>query len=401
MASLKIYKALTISVLTRPLPGELFMKTPKPIHYLLVLLLACGTTFAKQTNDEKKESSEAQEKEQERKEEEERKEKQRKAEEEIKQAFPYSFNDIRDNLVIVEHENGTGSGFIAKMGEHYYIFTNQHVIFGASKIRFKSVSGKQLHPKKVELSASRDIARLLLDTDEGFAVSGNIIMDSPIGVFGNSDGAGVATELYGKINGIGADLVEVSADFVSGNSGSPVLNHDKEVIGIASYVRFSGNNRSKKGTKFENKTRRFCYRIADSRWVSVNWGKYNKKYGAPYAENEQLLRSLETIYNDWDGDVSNRIQLGIDSNRHILSWAETHNEMTSKYRGQSKFRSECAKSLETLGGLCKGASLTTAKLLASEEKYLTDFLKDGFKRQANTFHAYEDLNLYISSLMRR
>lgn len=367
------------------------MENLKFLSPLIILLLACGTLFAEQTDDEKKEAAK----------EEERKEEQRKEENEIKQTFPYSFNDIRNYLVIIEHENGMGSGFVAKMGEHYYIFTNQHVLFGAKKISFTSISGEKLRPKKVELSATRDIARLLLDTDEGLAVSDHIEMDAAIGVFGNSDGAGVATELYGKVNGIGGELLEVSADFVSGNSGSPVLNLDQEVIGIASYVSFSGNSLTKKGTKFENKTRRFCYRITGSRWIAVNWGKYNTKYGVPYSENEQLLRCLKTIYDEWDGEISDRVHLETGSDRRILSWSQAHNEITTKYRGQGKFRSECSKSFANLGSLCKSESTVTKHFLSSEEKYLTDFLSDGFERQAYTFHAYEEVSTYVSDLLHQ
>lgn len=362
------------------------MKNLKFLSLLIILLLACGSAFSEQTADEKKEEDA---------------EKSRAESKIIKKEFSYSFNDIRDHLVVIEHENGMGSGFVAKMGDHYYIFTNQHVILGAKKISFKSVSGKQLRPKKVELSATRDIARLLLDTDEGLAISGNIEMDAPVGVFGNSDGAGVATELYGKINGVGGDLVEVSADFVSGNSGSPVLNLNQEVIGIASYVRFSSNSRSKEGTQFENKTRRFCYRITGSRWIAVNWGKYNTKYGIPYSENEQLIQCLKTIYDEWDGDISDRVHLETGSDRRILSWSQAHNEITTKYRGQGKFRSECSKSFANLSSLCRSEFTVTKHFLSSEEKYLTDFLSDGFERQVHTFQAYEEASAYVSDLLHQ
>lgn len=358
------------------------MKKPKPLRVLWIVLLICGTTFAEQTDAEKENSK-----------------KSRAESKIIKKEFAYSFNDIRDHLVVIEHENGMGSGFVAKMDGHSYIFTNQHVIFGANKISFKSVSGKQLRPKKVELSATRDMARLLLDTDEGLAISGNIEMDAPVGVFGNSDGAGVATELYGRINGIGGELVEVSADFVSGNSGSPVLNLNQEVIGVASYVRFSGNSRTKEGTQFENKTRRFCYRITGSRWLAVNWGKYNKKYGTLYLENEQLISCLEEIYASWTDDLTTGVQLNANSDRQILSWSQTHNALIAKYRGQGKFPAEFAKSLDNLGSLCKSESITTKRFLESESKYLTDFLRDGFKRQAETLHAYQDLSAYVSDLV--
>ncbi len=363
------------------------------LHYLLLFLFTCSTVFAGQTDAEKKETTEERKKE-------EAAEKSRKESKIIKKEFAYSFNDIRDHLVVIEHENGTGSGFVAKMGGHSYIFTNQHVVFGAHKIRFKSVSGKELRPKKVELSKTRDMARLLLDSDEGLAVSGNIKMDAPITLFGNSDGAGVATELYGRINGIGGELVEVSADFVSGNSGSPVLNLDQEVIGIASYVRFSGSSRTKEGTQFENKTRRFCYRITDSEWIAVNWGKYNKKYGLAYFENEQIVGCLEDIYAGWKDNPSNGVYLDANSDRRILSWSQSHNLLTKKYRGQGKFRAEYAKSLTKLSSLCKNESTRIQRFLSAEEKFLTDFLRDGFKRQANTLRAYEeDLCSYASNLM--
>ena len=59
-----------------------------------------------------------------------------------------------------------------------------------------------------------------------------------ITVMGNSDGVGVATRLHGDIDGLGPDQIEISAKFVPGNSGSPIV-HDKQgtVIGIVSHMR--------------------------------------------------------------------------------------------------------------------------------------------------------------------
>lgn len=373
------------------------MKPPKPLHYLLLFLLICTPLFAEQTDAEKKDAAKKEKAEKKKKNSE---KKQQAAEEKaIKEQFSYSFNDIRDHLVIIEHETGTGSGFVAKMGEHYYIFTNQHVIFGANKISFTTISGKKLRPKKVELSAERDIARLLLDSDEGLVVSSQIKMDAPVGVFGNSDGAGVATELYGKINGIGGELIEVSALFVAGNSGSPVLNLDQEVIGIASYVRFSSNNRTKKGTQFENKTRRFCYRLADTKWIPVNWTKYNKKYGTFYFKNQQLIQCLENIYSDWKNDLSVMVSLNTESDRRMLSWSQTHNDMIQKHQNKGKFAAEYSKSLTKLSSLCKNESNRTKRFLTEEDQQLTGFLRDEFKRQSNTLSSYQKLCDYVCKLV--
>ena len=229
---------------------------------LLLILLVLGVAMSPARADEEKSDEQTAEEEQAQKEAEE----QKKAEQaEIKAQFPYSFDDVSDKLVLIEckgrHGDWSGSGFVAEMNGKTYIFTNQHIVLGADTISFKTAAGEVLRPRAVELSATRDIARLLLQDHEALTISDNLSMGAPLAVFGNSEGGGVATELYGKVTGVGADLVEVSADFVSGNSGSPVLNLDKEVIGIASYVRYSAPSKMKEGTQFENKVRRFCYRL--------------------------------------------------------------------------------------------------------------------------------------------
>ena len=66
-------------------------------------------------------------------------------------------------------------------------------------------------------------------------------------VLGNSGGGGVVTKLEGKLVGIGPDRIEVSAEFIPGNSGSPIIHVPTgKVIGIATYLtrryeEFAGN----------------------------------------------------------------------------------------------------------------------------------------------------------------
>ncbi len=265
--------------------------------------------------------------------------KKKKQQEEIKAQFPYSFNDVADNLVTVECENDAGdryvgSGFIAKMNGKTYVFTNQHVIMGAAQIDIKTTTGDRVIPRGVELSLTRDIARLPLaanDPHEGFTISDKPAMDMLVAVFGNSEGGGVATELYGKVTGVGADLVEVSAEFVSGNSGSPTLNQDREVIGIVSYVRFYNlkDDDADDDTKPEKKARRFCYRLTDVKWMPVNWKRYTENYGKPFMETEELVDSILDIVYGWVVDP-----FGPVSNEHrdydLKKWAKAHNDMVGK-----------------------------------------------------------------------
>ena len=319
-----------------------------------------------------------------------------KAEEaEIKAQFTYAFDDVCDKLVIIEcrgtHGKWSGSGFVAAMDGKTYIFTNQHIILGADTITFKTVMGEVLRPRAVELSASRDIARLLLEEHDALAVSDNLSMGAPLAVFGNSEGGGVATELYGKVTGVGADLVEVSAEFVSGNSGSPVLNLDKEVIGIASYVRYSAPSKMKEGTQFENKVRRFCYRLNNLRWARVNWKKYNGEYGKVYRETEALVEAVLAVVNGWYEDPFGPVSED-HSDYDLRKWSNEHNRMVSRIvrlsdKGRAtsnelnstnrQIRNDIGDSAEALSDFCKRRARYVE--FTTQKRDLTGFLQEEFE----------------------
>lgn len=316
-------------------------------------------------------------------------------EKKIKEKFSYSFKEVADYLVIITHERAVGSGFIAKMDGKYYIITNQHVILGADQIRFTTATGKKLAPRRVELSATRDIARLELDTDAGLELADDVEMDSPIAVFGNSEGAGVATELYGRINGIGAEVIEVSADFVSGNSGSPVLDLNQKIVGIASYVKYSRPSEMKEGTKFENRTRRFCYRLTGTEWMSVNWKKYNETYGGLYRSTEELIDSIVEVIGKWADDPFGKLTVQNHPDRDLNKWSEAHNLMVNRIirlndQGRAtqheldntnkQIRKDIQDSAESLSHVCKKRAKQTA--LFATQRGLTEFLRKEFEGYA-------------------
>lgn len=92
-------------------------------------------------------------------------------------------------------------------------------------------------------------------------------MNEQVWVFGNSDGAGVITSIGGEVIGIGGDKIEVDAKFVSGNSGSPVIDAHGDVIGIATYAEIHRNSRDwvKSDTRF-NETRRYALTLGGVEW---------------------------------------------------------------------------------------------------------------------------------------
>ena len=314
---------------------------------------------------------------------------------------PYSFDDVSKNLVIITCSSSSGgsagSGFVAKMDEKTYIFTNQHVIMGAAgRIEFKTVTGEQLAPKKVELSVTRDIARLLIDDrEDALKISGDIKTGCPIAVFGNSEGAGVATELYGETSSYGPDLIEVTAEFVSGNSGSPVLNAEKEVIGIASYVRYSQPNRTTENTRFENATRRFCYRMTNVKFVPVNWKNYNQEFGIPYRENASNVEALFEIIDELFEDPLTKISEN-RSDPDLQSWANKHNHTLS--RSDNKRRG-IGDSTEELIRLCERKALSLESKLNKQN--LTGFLRNEYEGQVASYkYAAEILDYFRTKLGR-
>jgi hypothetical protein len=92
-------------------------------------------------------------------------------------------------------------------------------------------------------------------------------MHESVKIYGNSDGKGVITEIKGEIIGIGPKELEVSSEFVQGNSGSALLNDLGEVVGVATYAikDFNPDDWVKADTRF-SRARRFALRLNDLKW---------------------------------------------------------------------------------------------------------------------------------------
>lgn len=172
-------------------------------------------------------------------------------------------------LVIIETENGGGSGFIAKIKKRSFLVSNIHVLAAARGASVKTMNGDKIAlPDLVYLSENRDLAIVPIEWEGAhFKVSTSLPNDhvrigDAITVMGNSDAAGVATKLKGQIDGIGPEELEVSAKFVPGNSGSPIIHDDLGVaIGLVSHMRdLSEKDKWTKDSELAD-IRRFGFRL--------------------------------------------------------------------------------------------------------------------------------------------
>jgi len=186
-----------------------------------------------------------------------------------------------DALVIAKGAEGAGSGFICSTGKGAMLFTNIHVIADLTNTTFTRMDGAPVIPGAAEVAAGRDIGRLELPRPPEHPLeviadfNNNVRIGDAVVVLGNSGGGGVVTKIDGKIAGIGPDRIEVSAEFIPGNSGSPII-HVKtgQVIGIATYLTRRYDETS--GKKSEAPVvRRFGYRIDNvPAWEPVDWNEF-------------------------------------------------------------------------------------------------------------------------------
>lgn len=313
-------------------------------------------------------------------------------------AFSFSLSDIEENLVEIRTSGGGKSenwcGFIMMMQEQPYLITSQHALLGAEQLKFISPTGRSIKPRQVELSTSCDIARLALSEGTGFASAGKPAMDEQVAVFGGISVDDAESEIYGQVNGVGADIIEISAAFETGHCGCPVLNADREVLAMASYTRESRGHIMKVGTRFENRTRRFCRRLNDIEWQAVNWKKFNNAFGAPYLNCRTTLDDIAQILNSWAEGPLDVVEFeGKPQEKKLNAWLEQHNTIVSGAvdigAGRREFYARYSDSAAELSKQCRTLSREIYKL--SEQRGLTDFLVEEFEAYGAVFQTAADV----------
>ncbi len=214
-------------------------------------------------------------------------------------------NAFTSSMAIIEGDQFTGSGFIAQFKDGPRLVTNAHVLSGNNTVKAKFMDGKSYSPDTIQVAQDCDIASFATDsTMKGVEllddISHNVAIGDAIIVLGNSMGAGVVTQITGKVTGIGPNLVEIDAEFVSGNSGSPII-HVKtgKVIGIATYTLESKLEGRDKDSKFNNVVRRFAYRLDTvPTWKTIGWTNFVAealKVEALKKHTEQFVSLLQDV----------------------------------------------------------------------------------------------------------
>lgn len=183
---------------------------------------------------------------------------------------------VSDAVVLIEGDQGVGSGFLARDGGTVYLFTAAHVLSGNSKLTVKNTAGRKFAKfGQMELADGADLARIKLDEEfdqplEVSAADEQVAISTEIAALGNGGGAGVVSVERGTVLGSSGALVEIDAGVIQGNSGGPVLTVSAaKVVGVVTHLTAARNDQWSEGTR-QGTVRRFACRLNVAReWRPV------------------------------------------------------------------------------------------------------------------------------------
>jgi hypothetical protein len=168
-------------------------------------------------------------------------------------------------------------------------------------VKFKDMRNAQFATGPLEIADRVDAVRAIVGSAPSVLELEPQIEKLKIGdaivVAGNSEGEGVVREIPGRIVGIGPDRIEVDAEFVPGNSGSPILlKSTGRVIGVATYMKVPRARGGAKSPFSLNEVRRFGYRIDTvAKWVTPPGKDRIFMEGLKLTEMDNLLGTIAAV----------------------------------------------------------------------------------------------------------
>jgi len=300
--------------------------------------------------------------------------------------------EVSDAICIIKTRTGSGTGFLHVMEGRAYVISNIHVIGDAEDLKMTTGSGRVLKPLLFELAHDRDLVRIQLaevfDPSSPYLFlgpQGSASLDDEVAVYGNSGGKGVITLLRGKVNGISFDEIETDAEFISGNSGSPILNATNEIIGVATilYSGLSPQDWTVENTRF-TEARRFGVRInSNIKWLPFSPEELRLVNRGIASYDTRLKQSYEIIKSHYLKPTIKIPKTTFDSPR-LSVWIHKYNRMRVGSLEESKH-------VKTLGHIFDLEAREAEGLLSLAR---TSYHTNEIEQIRNTFNCYS--NYFVS-----
>jgi len=219
-------------------------------------------------------------------------------------------------------------------GQVYFV-SNIHVMEGGDNFSIRNVYGETVTvPEQVEVASDRDLIRFPVSSyNAALLISPDFGFGDKVCAMGNSGGEGVITRLDGEILALGPDKVEVSSEFIPGNSGGPVLNESNQIVGVATYVKHTTGVPSWiiEGTRFEG-TRRMAVRVDHVEWISMAWSDFCRE-AAYVGRIEEYSYEVIGIIESLSTNAYEMIYSDVDHSG-LQKWLQQHNQDVRKAGGR-------------------------------------------------------------------
>lgn len=161
--------------------------------------------------------------------------------------FSSIIDDVKQAVVSIKTNNIQGSGFL--FNKDGYIITNKHVIDGASKIYAIDYNSQIYDAKLVGVAKNADLAVIKITSskefkylrfEDDFKVGQRVIaIGNPLGLsFTVTEG--IISAIDRKVDDTGIGYIQTDVPINKGNSGGPLVNSAKRVVGINTFKISTG-----------------------------------------------------------------------------------------------------------------------------------------------------------------
>jgi hypothetical protein len=290
---------------------------------------------------------------------------------------------MKNLLVNIDLDEGSVCGFLANMDGNQYVLTNTQLISGHPRFTLSTLSGTMLRPSKIELSATRDLARIQVESDAGLNLATAVPDDTEIVLAGFNSSQSSYSEMGGIVQNATEERFDITSAFGKENCGSPVLTAKMEACGIASNIDYYTNT----GLSWGPASRTFIYRIEGDSWFAPNWKQYDTLFGKPLRSADSFRQQVYGLAGNWMKNLKSRIETEEDLPLEVQRWIKQHNGMVSNLedkRSSSKkgsdpnksFRKDFSDSCSALVAMCEAKAKTLA--FVAEQKNTTPFTSNEF-----------------------
>ena len=315
--------------------------------------------------------------------------------------------DILSQVYLVTTDQGKGSGFFVVMSDGTFFVTNFHVVEGAKTIdcsnptRHFTLAGGQ-----IQIATDRDLVRIRAARSAGLPLNESPTIGQSAAAYGDSGGKDIVTKLDGKILGVGPRELEVSSEFIPGNSGGPIITSSGDVVAVATYVaRETGiPDWVKSGTRFKG-TRRFGVRVSnDIKWTPMPLATFEDQ-SARISKTDDLIDELIATSRELIYDPFQRaIQTNFPDIEAISNFVNNYNATCNEYRetaGSKVTKSELRQINIKFDGRIRQNASDLAAAIDSIQTDLTFRSQDItapylHERMAESIGALHDLSQFIN-----